>query len=179
MIARADPYNIKTDLLNQTSHGYKKCGCKCNSCDNLVLEETSFICFATGTKFRIHRDSTCNTKNVIYLAYSKKCYKQGIGFFIEWKPQLRNYKSHIKNKNPTCRILKHFIDACYDSNDPFKYLGFLIIEVLKNVQYLSRNNIESLLLQKENFWIGTLANQHKGLNGNHDWNRRNRIHRDS
>ena len=85
----------------------------------------------------------------------------------------------MKNKNPTCRILKHFIDACYDSNDPFKYLGFLIIEVLNNVEYLSRNDIESLLLQKENFWIGTLANQHKGLNGNHDWNRRNRIHRDS
>ena len=112
-------------------------------------------------KFRIRRDSICSTKNVIYLAYCKKCHKQGIGFCIEWKPRLRNYKSHIKNKNPTCRILKHFIDECYHSNDPFKYLGFLIIEVLNNAEYLSRNDIESLLLQKENFWIGTLATNRK------------------
>ena len=124
MISRADPYNIKTDLLDQTPRGYKKCGRKCDSCNNFVLEETSFICFTIGTKFRIRRDSTCNTKNIIYLAYCKKYHKQSIRSCIEWKPRLKNYKSHIKNKNPTCRIAKHFIDECYDSNDPFKYLGF-------------------------------------------------------
>ena len=59
------------DLLNQTDHGYKKCGLKCDSCNNFVLEKTSFVCFATGTKFRIRRDSTCDTKNIIYLAYCK------------------------------------------------------------------------------------------------------------
>ena len=68
LIARPDPYNIKTEFLDQTAHAYKKCGRKCDSCDNFVLEETSFMCFPTGTKFRICRDSTCNTKNVIYLA---------------------------------------------------------------------------------------------------------------
>ena len=56
------------------------------------------LCFATGVKFKIRRDSNCNTKNVIYLAYCKKCYKQGVGSCIEWKPRLRNYKSHIKKK---------------------------------------------------------------------------------
>ena len=44
LIARADPYNIKTDFLDQTPHGYKKCGRKCDSYDNFVLEDTSFIC---------------------------------------------------------------------------------------------------------------------------------------
>ena len=33
LVARADPHNIKTDLLNQTDDGYKKCGRKC---DNFV-----------------------------------------------------------------------------------------------------------------------------------------------
>ena len=127
----------------------------------------------------IRRDSTCNTKNVIYLAYCKQCHKQGVGSCIEWKPRLRNYKSHIKHKNPTCRIVKHFIDECYDSTNPFKNLGFLIIDVLNNVDNLTRDDIESLLLQKENFWIGTLVTQHKGLNGSHDWNRSQRIHRDN
>ena len=50
-----------------------------------------------------------------------------------------------------------------DPHLPFKYLGFLII-VLNDS---SENDVESLLLQKENFWIGTLVIQHKGLNGSH------------
>ena len=40
MVARADPDNIKADLLNQTAHGYKKCGRMCGSCNNFVLEKT-------------------------------------------------------------------------------------------------------------------------------------------
>ena len=176
-IARVDPYNIKMDPLNQTDHGYKKCGRKCQSCGNFVLEKTSFACFATRTKFKICRDSTCNTKNIIYLANCKKCNKQGVGSCIEWKPQVTNYKSHIENKNHTCRIVNHIIDYCNDPHHPFKYLGFLIIDVLNNVD-LSENDIESFLRHIENFWIRTLVTQHKGLNRSHDWNRHQRIHRD-
>ena len=43
-------------------------------------------------------------------------------------------------------------------------LGCHNIDVLNNVDDLSENDIDSLLLQKENFWIGTLMTQHKGLN---------------
>ena len=35
-------------------------------------------------------------------------------------------------------------------------------------EHLSENDIESLLLQKEKFWIGALKTQHKGLNDNHE-----------
>ena len=85
-----------------------------------------------NTKVRIVRDSTCNNKNVIYLAYCKKCHKEGVGSCIEPKAQFINYKSCIKNNNATFMIVKHFTDECYDSNDPFKCLGFLIIDVLNN-----------------------------------------------
>ena len=57
LAARADPCNIKVDLLSQTEHGYKKCGRKC---------------FATGTEFKICRYSTCNMKNIIYLKHTVK-----------------------------------------------------------------------------------------------------------
>ena len=63
----------------------------------------------------------------------------------------------MKNKNSTCKIDKHFIDDYNDPHIPFKYFGFLIIDVLNNVDDLSGNDIDSLLLQKENFWIGTLV----------------------
>ena len=53
LVARADPYNIKTVLLDQTDHGYKTFGLK--------FEKTWFLCFATGTKYKIRRDSTLYT----------------------------------------------------------------------------------------------------------------------
>ena len=112
------------------------------------------MCFATGTKFRIRGDSTCDTKNVIYLAYCKKCNKQGVGSCIEWKPQLRNYKSHIKNKNPTCRIVKHFIDDCNDPQLPFKYLGFLIIDVPNNVEIYLKMILRACYFKKKIFGLG-------------------------
>ena len=68
----------------------------------------------------------------------------------------------------TTTIAKHFKNNCNDSHVPFKYLGFLIINVLHNVEHLSENDTESLLLQKENFWIKTLVTQHKRRNGSHD-----------
>ena len=45
---------------------------------------------------------------------------------------------------------------------------FVITDVLNNAEHLSENDIESLLLQKEKFWIGALKTQHKGLNDNHE-----------
>ena len=70
------------------------------------------------------------------------------------------------------------MDDYNDPHLPIKYLGFLIIDVLNNVDDLSESDIESLLLQKENFWIRALVTQHKGLNGSHDWKRHQKIHRD-
>ena len=89
----------------------------------LFLKNNPFVCFATRTEFKIPRESTCNTKNVIYVEYSKKSNKQSVGSCIELKPQLRNYKVHIENKNPTCRIAKHFKDQ---SNDLYVHLNALV-----------------------------------------------------
>ena len=74
--------------------------------------------------------------------------------------------------------MRHFVEECCDPVIPFKHLGFIIMDVLNNVDSLSRDDVEELLLQKENFWIGTLVTQHKGLNGSQDWNRCKRIGRE-
>ena len=60
-----------------------------------------------------------------------------------------------RNKNPTCRIVENFIDDCNDPHLPFKYLGFLIIDVLNYVDDLSQNDVESLLFQND-FGFGLL-----------------------
>ena len=52
------------------------------------------------------------------------------------------------------------------------------LDVLNNAVNLSENDIENLLLLKKSFWMGTLVTQHKGLNGSHDSNRQQIIHKD-
>ena len=109
---------------------------KCDSCNNFVDETSFVISKATGRKYWIRRDSTCTTKNVIYLAYCTKCGKQGTGSTVFWKPRLSNYKSHIKQSVHSCKIVKHFIEKCNDPIVPFKYLRFLILDVLTNTESL-------------------------------------------
>ena len=105
------------------------------------------------------------------MAYYTKCGQQGTGSTVSCKPHLLNYKSHIKQSVHYCKIVKHFIEKCNYSIVPFKYLRFVILDVLTNTESLSKDYAEDLLLKKQNFWCRTLVTQHKGLNGTHDWNR--------
>ena len=65
------------------------------------------------------------TKYDLLSVLHTKCSKQGIRSTENWKPRLSNYKLHIKKKVKSCSIMKYFIE------------------------------IDDLLLEKENFWIGT------------------------
>ena len=78
LLLRSDPYNIKKDLLDNTKHGYKSCKEKCDSCNNFVDEVAAIKCFTAGRIFKIRRDNSCQTENVIYLAYCLDCQKQGV-----------------------------------------------------------------------------------------------------
>ena len=85
-LTRADAYNIKSDLLDLSFHGYKKCGWKCDSSNNFI-DDASFVrSKATGRKYWIRRDSTCTAKNVTYLAYCKKYGEQGTSSTVSCKP---------------------------------------------------------------------------------------------
>ena len=173
LLLRGDPYNIKVDLEDNETHGYKKCGSsRCDSCNNFVDGTSVVKSHATGKIYKIRRDITCSTKFVIYVAYCTFCGNQGVGSTVCWKPRLRNYKSHIKKSKYTCRIVKHFIDVCVDHS--LNNLRFILVDKLNNVENLTHDEIENLLLGKEKFWSGTLVTQHQGLNGTHDWNRKKR-----
>jgi len=89
---------------------------------------------------------------------------------------LSYYKSHIKKTKRTCRIVTHFIDVCVDNC--FNNLRFILVDALNNVENLTTEEIDDLLLRKEKFWNGTLVTQHQGLNGTHDWNRKTRCERE-
>ena len=109
-------------------------------------------------------------KNVIYEALCKKCSMQGVGSTTDWKPRMRNYKSHIKNSVRSCCIAEHFIDKCIGIDN----IAFILVDTLNNLDDCSKEEIDHLLLQKEKFWIGTLVTQHKDMNSTHDWVRTKR-----
>ena len=120
----------------------------------------------------------CETPNVIYMAECLKCGKQGVGSTVKWKPRLSNYKSHIRNKRNTCRIVKHFIEDCRDDRNPSGHIKFHILDCLDNVDDLPLETIDGMLLEKEKFWIRNFVAVHKGMNSHHDLNRKKRTEKE-
>ena len=106
------------------------------------------------------------------MAYCTHCRTQGVGSNVAWKGRLANYKSHIRKRVHSCRIVSHFIGYCEVPS--LNNLRFTLVDCLNNVGSSSKEDIDALLLQKERFWIGTVVTHHQGLNGKHDWNRKNR-----
>ena len=84
-------------------------------------------------------------------------------------------QSHVKKKRLTCRIARRFIENCSDNG--FKNLRFTIVDCFNNVDGLTDDEIDDLLLKTEKFWIRTLVMQRHGLNSKHDLNRTKRCER--
>ena len=61
LLQRVDPYSVKSDVTDDSNHGYRKCENGCDSCKNFVDETSEVICKATGVKYKIRCDSTCST----------------------------------------------------------------------------------------------------------------------
>ena len=74
---------------SKKDHRYTKCSYKnCYSCKNFVDETIYIACNATGGKYKIRRDTSCNSKNVIYITCCIKCMKQGVELTTPSKPHL-------------------------------------------------------------------------------------------
>ena len=91
--------------------------------------------------------------------------------------RLQNYESHTKKKVRSCSIVNRFIDVCSDTDDPSRDIRFIIIDQPNNINSLSLDDIDGLLLQKERFWISTLVIINKGLNSTYDLNRKRHTER--
>ena len=93
---------MKRDLLDIKEHGYRKCGKRCDWCNNFIDETSFVISKATGQKYQIRRNST--SANDIYFAYCTKCGEQGTGS-LSCKPCLSNHKSLIKQYFFSCKTV--------------------------------------------------------------------------
>ena len=57
-------------------------------------------------------------------------------------------------------------------------LRFTIVDCLNNVDSLTNDELDDLLLKKEKFWIRTLVTQHHGFNSKHNLNRKKQCERE-
>ena len=152
LLAPSNPYK----KIEPSSRGCFKCTARrCDCCKNFLLSGSSFSSTATGRSFDICKPVTCTSQNVIYLARCVVCDLQGVGSTVNFKTQLANYKSHIKYKRRTCSIVNHFIDVHGGEHSGLKFM------------LIDQNNKD--IRKCENFWIGTLLTNIRGLNSNHDF----------
>ena len=114
---------------------------------------------AHGRKHYICHDSTYATLHIPHIA--NKVINKALSPTVSLKPILHNYKSPIKKNAHSCKIVKHFINECSDREMPFKYLAFVILDVVKNRSGLTRNEIENMLLEKEKYRNSPLSHNTK------------------
>ena len=139
-------------------HQYKPCDKKCDLYDNFVASQSYLISSATERKSSICMDSTCSIPNVVYMAYSKKCKKQGVGSTISGKPRLCLTIKVIK-KNVHCwKIATHFIGECCDEEIPFKYLALACIDVVNKYIWFNIWSNRGPITQKRKILDGHSSN---------------------
>ena len=152
LLAPSNPYRGG----EPAGRGCFKCAARrCDCCKHFLVPGGSFSSAATGRLFSIRKILTCTSVNVVYLAQCVACGLQGVGSTHNFKSRLANYKSHIKNRRRTCGVVDHFIDV---HGGEFSNLKFMLID---------SNNDD--LRKCENFWIGTLLTNLRGLNTSHDF----------
>lgn len=152
LLAPSNPYRG----VEPAGRGCVLCAAKrCDCCKHFLMPGKSFSSAATGRLFDIRKTLMCTSVNVVYLAHCVACGVQGVGSTHKFKPRLANYKSHIKLKRRTCGVVNHFIDVHGGS---YSNLKFMLID----------SSMEDLR-KCENFWIGTLLTNLRGLNTSHDY----------
>ncbi len=154
-------------------------GCEksCDLCKHFLIKSKPFTTPNTTQTFKIKSHIDCNSENVIYLIFDKKCPQV---FYIGYtqdsmKVRWRNHKSHIKKCKKSCEIASHFTaninsvhkldkssQALYTSQLK-EHLSVLIIECLEPVEGV---DMRDTMHQRENFWQAELksATMYGGIN---------------
>ena len=153
LLAPSNPFKMRSDTGPTGCFKYKSKRCDC--CKNFLEEGSTFTSKISGRVFQIGKLLTCTSDNVVYLACCVACGLQGVGSTINFKTRLANYKSHIKRNKRTCGIVNHFLD-CHGTDHSL--LKFKLIDQ-------RRGNLREC----ENFWIGMLLTNQRGLNSTHDF----------
>ena len=126
-----------------------------NLCCRQITSTSSFTSSQTGKDFKIYHNTTCRSKNIIYLMECRKCKTQYVGKSeTAFNIRLNNHRSNgYKPTNDSIPACKHFHGNGHDFTRDAK---FTIIEQIKDANQKPQEEISRIILQRENFWITKL-----------------------
>lgn len=162
MLVRADlPSLTQPHFLQQVPHGNYRCG-HCAQC-NFTHKSTTFNHPRTGKSYPIKGVISCNTNNVIYmlrcpcgLAYIGKTNRA-------LKHRISEHRSNIRNHDQKSPVALHFSHAQHPVSS-LRYTGIEKVNLPRR-----GGDIDTILLQREAFWMFTLDTlSPKGLNEDFD-----------
>ena len=78
-MTRVPRISFRSYDYGNAKYGYKSCKTKCVSCNDSTDKATAIKTFTTERIFEIRRDGSCQTKNIIYVAYHLNCQKHCVG----------------------------------------------------------------------------------------------------
>ena len=126
-----------------------------NLCCRQMSSTSIFKSAQTKQEFKIFHNTTCRSKNIIYLMECRKCQTQYVGKSeTSFNIRLNNHRSNAyKPTNDSIPACKHFHGDGHDFNRDAK---FTIIEQIRDVNQKSKEQINHTILKRENFWITKL-----------------------
>ena len=134
--------------------GPKACNKPCGICP-YILHSKEFLSTATGQKFEMTGQYTCNTKGVIYLTTCSKCLQQYVG--QTGRRLVDRIKEHL---NCIC-LQKEATGIHYTSNGHNHYN--MQVQIIEKVS----PNTPNYRLEREEMWIKKLSTKTpNGLNKN-------------
>ena len=146
-----------------------KCGKRCDVCSNYLVIDDNFVGTATGKKYKIRGQLSCNSINIIYLITCSACNDQYVGSAVKFKERFRVHKSDITTGKDRCGVAKHFITKCQGVDK----LANLKVQLIEQI-VCDNKNLESRLWSREKYWQAQLFTTSHGMNCSWDWYSTNR-----
>ena len=113
-----------------------------------LLLVVTFVCTATGKKYYIRGNFTCNCTNVIYLVECINCKCQYVGSATSFIGRFFIHKSDIKTKIDSGGTARHFDSiSCH----PINPHGYLKVQLIEQMFCNASKDIESILWEREKY----------------------------
>ena len=165
-----------TTYENSGQPGCFACG-KCYLCKyNYLTPCKNFTSYHTDKIFTVEKHLTCQTEGVIYLAECINCERSYVGYTTsKIQHRFSNNKHHIKIKNHSCELTKHYIDSdhqldmtSYRSYDTSlsKCMKLIIIDCVDFKEGETRDSKIGRCEDREKYWQTQLKTfqRYGGLN---------------
>ena len=150
-LVRAKLPQNENDRPKRLIMGMKKCGKGCQICP--FIQETKTL---NGNNFiwKIGKQVTCESKNIVYLIQCEKCKNRYIGESERsLKERISEHKGYIKNNHQDKATGAHF----NQKGHTLEHMKVSIIEKVKKQE-------ESYRKERERFFIQKFNTYHQGMN---------------